>query len=143
MNPLLSKIGNYLSYKGGANVEKEEKVYVSPRNGQPVPHGSRFTSETAREAARKSNKAQAEKRSIAQEFKKKINQTFKDENGTEMTGAEIIAQSIIKGANNGNAKMVEIALALLGEKPPEVLNVNMPDPTIMEEVKQFLAGVDS
>ena len=124
-------------------MEENEVVHVSPRNGQPVPHGSRFTSETAREAAKKSNKVQAEKKSIAQEFKKKINQTFKDENGNEMTGAEIIAQSIIKGANNGNAKMVEIALAQLGEKPPEVLNVNMPDPAIMAEVKQYLAGVES
>lgn len=122
---------------------EEKHVPVSPRNGQPVPHGSRFTSETAREAARKSNQVQAEKKSIAKEFKKKMNQVFKDENGNEMSGAEIIAQSIIKGANNGNAKMVEIALALLGEKPPEVLNVNMPDPAIMEEVKQYLAGVES
>lgn len=122
---------------------ENEVVHVSPRNGQPVPRGNRFTSETAREAAKKSNQVQAEKRSIAKEFKKKMNQVFKDENGNEMSGAEIIAQSIIKGANNGNAKMVEIALALLGEKPPEVLNVNMPDPTIMEEVKQYLAGVEN
>ena len=122
---------------------ENETVYVSPRNGQPVPHGHRFTSETAREAARKSNQVQAEKKSIAKELKKKMNQIFKDENGNEMSGAEIIAQSIIKGANNGNAKMVEIALALLGEKPPEILNVNMPDPTIMEEVRQYLAGVEN
>ena len=123
--------------------EENKIIHVSPINGQPLPHGNRFTSETAREAARKSNQVQAEKKSIAKEFKKKMNQVFKDGDGNEMTGAEIIAQSIIKGANNGNAKMVEIALALLGEKPPEVLNVNMPDPTIMAEVKQYLAGVDS
>ena len=66
---------------------------------------------------------------------KNMNRVFRDDSGVEMTGAEIIAQSIIKGANNGNAKMVEIALGLLGEKPAEVVNVNMPDPEIMREIR--------
>ena len=113
---------------------------VSPRNGQPLPRGKPFTSDTAREAARKSNKAQAERRSIAKEFRKRMNQTFRDEEGNEMTGAEIIAQSIIKGANNGNAKMVEIALGLMGEKPAENVNVNMPDPSIMDEIRRRMDG---
>lgn len=113
---------------------------VSPRNGNPVPRGKPYTSETAREAALKSSKVRAEKRSIAQEFRKRINQTFKDENGNEMTGAAIIAQSIIKGANNGNAKMVEIALALIGEKPAENVNINMADPSIMEEIRRRMDG---
>lgn len=112
----------------------------SPRNGQPLPRGKPFAGERAREAAQKSAKVRAEKRSIAQEFRKRMNQTFKDENGNEMTGAEIIAQSIIKGANNGNAKMVEIALGLMGEKPAENVNVNMPDPTIMDEIRRRMDG---
>ena len=69
-----------------------------------------------------------------------MNQLFKDDKGNEMTGAEIIAQSIIKGANNGNAKMVEIALGLLGEKPAEVINVNLPDPAVMEEIRRRMDG---
>ena len=93
---------------------------VSPINGQPLPRGKQFTSETAREAARKSAEVRAQKKSIANEFKKRMNQTFRDELGNEMTGAEIIAQSIIKGANNGNAKMVEIALGLMGERPVDM-----------------------
>lgn len=103
-------------------------------------NGNKFTSETAREAAKKSNQVQKERRSIAQAFRKNMNQVFKDEKGNEMTGAEIIAQSIIKGANNGNAKMVEIALGLLGEKPAEIVNVNMPDPAIMEEIRRRMDG---
>lgn len=113
---------------------------VSPRNGQPLPRGKPFAGERAREAAQKSAKVRAEKRSIAQEFRKRMNQTFQDENGNEMTGAEIIAQSIIKGANNGNAKMVEIALGLMGEKPAENVNVNMPDPSIMDEIRRRMDG---
>lgn len=112
----------------------------SPRNGQPLPRGKPFTSETAREATLKSHKVQKEKKSIVQEFRKRINQTFKDSQGNEMTGAAIIAQSIINGANNGNAKMVEIALALLGEKPAENVNINMADPSIMEEIRHRMDG---
>lgn len=113
---------------------------VSPVNGQALPRGKPFTSETAREARQKRTQEEKERRSIAAAFRKNINQVFKDEKGNEMTGAEIIAQSIIKGANNGNAKMVEIALGLLGEKPAEVVNVNMPDPAIMEEIRRRMDG---
>ena len=35
---------------------------------------------------------------------------------------QILTICIIKGANNGNAKMVEIALELLGEKPADNIN---------------------
>lgn len=114
----------------------KKPVPVSPRNGQPLPRGKPFTRETAREAAQKSNKIQSERKSIAREFRKRMNEMFTDAEGNKMTGAEIIAVSIIKGANNGNAKMVEIALGLLGEKPAETVNVNMPDPAIMDEIRQ-------
>lgn len=112
----------------------------SPVNGQPLPRGKPFTSESAREARQIRTQNETERRSIAKEFRKRMNQTFQDENGNEMTGAEIIAQSIIKGANNGNAKMVEIALGLLGEKPAENVNINIPDPAIMEEVRRRMDG---
>ena len=59
-----------------------------------------------------------------------------------MTGAEIIAMSIYKGANNGNAKMVEIALGLLGEKPAETVNINAPDPSIMDEIRSRMEHTD-
>lgn len=113
---------------------------VSPVNGQPLPRGKPFTSETAREARQKRTQEEKERRSIAAAFKKNMNQVFRNDKGEEMTGAEIIAQSIIKGANNGNAKMVEIALGLLGEKPAEIVNVNMPDPAIMEEIRRRMDG---
>lgn len=117
---------------------------VSPRNGNSVPRGKPFTSETAREAAQKSNESQKARRSILAAFKKDAAEMFHDkETGREMTGAEIISRSIIKGAMNGNAKMVEIALGLLGEKPAETLNVNMPDPGIAEEIRAFVEGHDN
>ncbi len=109
---------------------------VSPVNGQPLPRGKPFTSETAREARQKRTKIESERRSIAQEFRKRMNETFRDSEGNELSGAEIIAQSIIKGANNGNARMVEIALALLGEKPPEKVMIADVDQSVIDEVER-------
>ena len=109
---------------------------VSPVNGQPLPRGKPFTSESAREARRKRTVNEQENRSIVKEFRKRMSQMFKDDKGNEMSGAEIIAQSIIKGANNGNAKMVEIALELMGEKPADNINVSFADPNIMQEIRR-------
>ena len=105
-------------------------------NGQPVPKGRQFASDNARENQKKAMKSIREKRSIANAFRERLTMEFTDDKGNKMSGAEIIAMSIFKGANNGNAKMVEIALGLLGEKPAETVNVNMPDPAVMEEIRQ-------
>ena len=109
-------------------------------NGVPTPKGKQFTTENSREMQKKGQKTIREKRSIANAFKERLTMEFTDDKGNKMSGAEIIAMSIFKGANNGNAKMVEIALGLLGEKPAETVNVNMPDPKIMEEIKQRMEG---
>lgn len=118
----------------------EDERPISPVNGQPLPRGKPFTSESAREARQKRTKIESERRSIAQEFRKRMNEKFRDAEGNELTGAEIIAQSIIKGANNGNAKMVEIALALLGEKPPERIFVAEVQQSVVSEVEEIVNG---
>ena len=90
----------------------------SPINGQPVPNGKLFTSETAREAAKKSAESRKRDKCITEAFLKLLTESFTDaKTGKTHTGAEILANSILKGANNGNPKMVEIALALNGETP--------------------------
>lgn len=104
--------------------QTKKKQAVSPINGQPLPRGKPFTSETAREAARKSNEKQAAQRSITAAFKARMLHVFTDpKTGQQRTGAEIIADSIIKGAANGNAKMVEIALDIMGETPTKKYEV--------------------
>jgi len=105
---------------------------VSPVNGQPLPRGKPFTSESAREARRKRTEKEQQTKSITEAFKKRMNEEFKDaKTGRTMTGAEIIADSIIKGANNGNAKMVEIALALMGETPAKKIDLGVDDPLLL------------
>ena len=107
-----------------ADKKQKKKQAVSPINGQPLPKGRPFTSETAREAARRSNEKQRAQKSITKAFQARMNQTFTDpRTGQTRTGAEIIADSIIKGATNGNAKMVELALDIMGETPVKRIEV--------------------
>lgn len=118
---------------------------VSPVNGQPLPKGRPFTSESAREARRKRTNVDMERRSIAESFKKNMSElhTVTDKrtgHQVQKTGAEIIADSIMAACNKGNANAMNIALALMGEKPAESLNINTPDPAVMEEVRAFLEG---
>ena len=114
--------------------QTKKKQAVSPINGQPLPKGKPFTSETAREAARKSNEKQAAQRSITAAFKARMLHVFTDpKTGQSRTGAEIIADSIIKGAMAGNAKMVEIALDIMGETP--VKHIEVADGRIKELIE--------
>lgn len=115
---------------------------VSPVNGVKTPRGKPFTSETASEAARKRHQRDADRKSIARAFIARMGDTFTTKDGKQMSGAEIIADSIIRGATHGNSKMVEIALGLLGEKPAETVNVNMPNPDTIAAVEAALFGDD-
>lgn len=96
---------------------EEKKRPVSPINGQPLPRGRPFTSETAREARRIREERDKERQSITEAFKKLMAQDFEDGKGNTLRGAEIIAEAIMKYAAKGNPKMVEIGLALIGETP--------------------------
>ena len=118
---------------------------VSPVNGQPLPRGKPFTSETAREARRKRAEEEADRRSIAEAFKKNMRElhTIK-ENGKvkQYTGAEIIARSIMTACNKGNANAMNIALALMGEKPAENINIVSADFSALDAAFQGLTGGD-
>ena len=105
-----------------ANQDKMQ--YVSPVNGQPLPRGRQFTSETAREARRKRTEKEAAQKSITAAFMRLMAEVVTvDRNGKEYTGAEAIANSIVKGATKGSAEMVKIALALTGETPTQKIAV--------------------
>lgn len=99
---------------------------ISPVNGQPIPRGRQFTSETARQARQKRTEKEAAKKSITEAFKANMTKEFTDaKTGKVMTGAEIMAQSIINGAMHGNAKMIELALAIMGETPVQKVGVTI------------------
>lgn len=104
---------------------KQNKKAVSPINGAPTPRGKPFTSKTAREARQiRTEKDQAQK-SITAAFLKYMGEVVETEkDGTQLTGAQAIAKSIIRGAAKGNAEMVKIALALTDETPTTKVTVS-------------------
>lgn len=118
---------------------------VSPVNGQPLPRGRPFTSESAREARQKRTRIESERQSIAQAFRKNMLelQTVR-EGGKEVqrTGAEIIARSIMTACNKGNANAMNIALALMGEKPAENINITAADFSALDAAFDRMAGDD-
>lgn len=104
---------------------KSNKQAVSPVNGQPTPRGRQFTSETAREARRKRTEKENNRKSITAAFMQYMSEyVAKDDQGNQITGAQAIARSIIKGASKGNAEMVKIALAICGETPSTKITVD-------------------
>ncbi len=104
---------------------KQKKQAVSPVNGQPLPRGRQFTSETAREARQKRTEKENTQKSITQAFLTYMGEIVaKDKDGTELTGAQAIAKSIIRGASKGSAEMVKIALSITGESPSAKVQIN-------------------
>lgn len=98
--------------------KEKSNIAVSPVNGQPTPRNGGFTSETAREARRIRTEKERAQKSITTAFQKYMGEVVATEkDGTELTGAQAIAKSIIRGATKGNAEMVKIALAITGETP--------------------------
>lgn len=107
-----------------AKSDKKNEIKVSPINGQPVPRGKPFTSETAREARLKRAEKERREKSITKAFLALMEETFTDKKtGKTQSGAEVIAYSVLKGAMNNNAKMVEIALAIVGETPATKIDI--------------------
>lgn len=107
-----------------AEKTEKKKRPVSPVNGQPTPRGKPFTSESAREAARKKNAKYAAQKSITAAFLELMSEIVTvDKNGKQYTGAQAIAQSIVRGAMKGSPEMVKISLALCGETPSTKITV--------------------
>lgn len=125
--------------------KEKSNIAVSPVNGVPTPRGRPFTSETAREAARKRNEQAAAKKSITAAFLAYMGEVVATEkDGTPLTGAQAIAKSIIRGATKGNAEMVKIALAITGETPAvKVEAVSVVDDATREEVKALLDEIEN
>ena len=108
----------------GKTAKKQNKA-VSPVNGQPLPRGRQFTSETAREARAKRTAKEAAQKSITSAFLQYMGEVVAvEKDGTALTGAQAIAKSIIRGATKGNAEMVKIALAITGETPSTKIQID-------------------
>lgn len=98
----------------------------NPQNvtGEKRSRGRPFTSETARQARQIRTEKDKQTASVLNAFKKLASSTITDKQGNERVGAEVIAQAIFKGCVEGNARLIEVALGLLGETPDKTINVN-------------------
>lgn len=114
----------------------ERKQYVSPVNGQPLPRGKPFTSETGKKARSIRTAKQMADASIAKEFKRLVAEMQTDKNGKQILGAELIAKAIMRSCLNGNVKAQELALALMGEKPVEKIMVAAIEANVIDEVER-------
>lgn len=88
-----------------------------------------LTAEQRRENARKAGKASAEKRKRNASIREILLNSFHDavvshdKDGNDITGAEFTAMQIAAGIKKGNQKMIELYLAMIGQKPVDSINV--------------------
>ena len=99
----------------------------------------------AREQGRKGGKASAAKRAERKTFREGLllllNEPLKDKGGqvTDKTTQDAIIAGLVKRAINGDTRAFEMIRDTIGEKPVEVVNVNTPDPSIMDEIARRMA----
>ena len=106
--------------------EKEEKQKrPSPINGQVLPRGRPFTSETAREAGKKGGRKAGinirARKTLREELLNVLtDMTIPGKNGgKELPVQEALSVSLIRSALSGNVRAFEIIRDTIGEKPVE------------------------
>lgn len=123
------------------------KSRVSPVNGQPLPYGKPFEAgERAREAGRKGGRRSQQKAKERKTLREELLAVLTDmeipqKDGTKKNVQEAMALSLIKSVLSGNVRAFEIIRDTIGEKPVESVNVNIPDPSVMDEVREYLSEV--
>ncbi len=106
---------------------------VSPVNGQPLPRGKPFTSETAREAGRKGGRKAGinikKRKTLREELLAVLTDMEIPEKNSEkkVPVQEALSVSLIKAALNGNVRAFEIIRDTIGEKPVENVVASLQD----------------
>lgn len=103
---------------------EEDNRPVSPINGQPLPKGRPFTSETAREAARKSNEKQALEKSLRECLLRELAKIRETKDGRKITGREALCEAAVIMALK-NPKYWELIRDTIGEKPTDKVDIGM------------------
>lgn len=87
---------------------------VSPVNGQPVPRGRPFTSESAREANRARTEKHRARASVIASVQKKLSEVVGGRAGDNKGGGGG-GRDPCRDPMAGNVKMIELLLAIIGE----------------------------
>lgn len=105
--------------------EKELRRTPSPVNGQVLPRGRPFTSETAREAGKKGGRKAGinikARKTLREELLNVLTEMLIPEKGSgkNVPVQEALSVSLIRAALSGNVRAFEIIRDTIGEKPIE------------------------
>ena len=119
---------------------------VSPVNGQPLPRGKPFTSETAREAGRKGGRKAGinirQRKTLREDLLKVLMdmEIPQKDTGKMVPVQEALSIAMVKAALNGNVRAYEIIRDTVGEKPAENVNIVTSDFTALDEAFSRLEG---
>lgn len=119
---------------------------VSPVNGQPLPRGRPFTSETAREAGKKGGRKAGinirQRKSLRDELIAVLTdmEIPQKDTGKKVPVQEALSISLIKSALSGNVRAFEIIRDTIGEKPVENLAIMASDFKALDDAFEALDG---
>lgn len=121
-----------------ASTAKQE-VRPTPRGTHPnslanLAKGRKFTAsdDSARKAAAK---ASAEKRSLAEEMRALLD----EDTETGKPRRKALAAKLILNMEK-SPEWYKLGLRIMGELPAENVNINTPDPGVMDEIRRRMAG---
>ena len=100
----------------------EDWDHKSPVNGQPLPRGKPFDTESARESAQKSHKVQRENGMIRNALLRELAKTKVLKDGREIGGYDAMAEAAIANALK-NPRYWELVRDSIGEKPTDNSNI--------------------
>lgn len=118
----------------------------SPKNGQPVPEGKKFTrtDERAANAGRKSGKSRRDKADLRKMAALWLSENVTtDKDGKPLTGAELMVRVAVKEMSKGNSKFWELLRDTAGFKPVDKVMVADVDESIINEVEEMVYADDS
>lgn len=119
---------------------------VSPINGQPLPRGKPFTSETAREAGKKGGRKAGINIRARKTLREDLLAVLTDmeipekNSGKMVPVQEALSTALIKAALSGNVRAYEIIRDTAGEKPVENVNIMSHDFTALDAAFSGLSG---
>lgn len=117
----------------------------SPINGEELPIGRPFKQgdeqrQIARKGGIKSGEVRRMKRTLREQLEMLMLEQVHDNKGNKITLQKGISSALVKQAFEGNTRAYEIIRDTLGQKPTENINVNLPDSTVMDEIRKRMEG---
>ena len=107
-----------------------------------IPQAHKLTVEEASKGGKKSAETRRERKTMRDALLMLLSEPLKGKDGqpTEKTTQDAIIAGLVKRAIAGDTRAFGMIRDTIGEKPAEVVTVNTPDPTIMDEIARRMAA---